>query len=102
MPHESMPAGAGLNIPDPDGGVQGPGHHVDPVELKIRNHEDWASVFIYSVTLGEKVIALFEDYKICAPNPKGEICQKRSQIVSLQCLFEGGVSLRKTRLGEDR
>ena len=72
MPHESMPAGAGLNIPDPDGGVQGPGHHVDPVELKIRNHEDWASVFIYSVTLGEKVIALFEDYKICvnAPKPK--------------------------------
>ena len=66
MPHESMPAGAGLNIPDPDGGVQGPGHHVDPVELKIRNHEDWASV-----SLREKVIALFEDYKICvnAPTP---------------------------------
>ena len=40
MPHESMPAGAGLNIPDPYGGVQGPGHHVDPVELKILNHED--------------------------------------------------------------
>ena len=56
MPHESMPAGAGLNVPDPDGGVQGPGHHVDPVELKISNHEDWASV-----SLREKVIALFED-----------------------------------------
>ena len=67
MPHESMPAGAGLNIPDPDGGVQGPGHHVDPVELKISNHEDWASV-----SLREKVISLFEDYKICvnAPKPK--------------------------------
>ena len=66
MPHESMPTGAGLNVPDPDGGVQGPGHHVDPVELKIRNHEDWASA-----SLREKVIALFEDYKICdcAPTP---------------------------------
>ena len=70
MPHESMPAGAGLNVPDPDGGVQGPGHHVDPVELKIRNHED--STFVFIMSLREKVIALFEDYKICvnAPKPK--------------------------------
>ena len=70
MPHKSMPAGAWLNIPDPDGGVQGPGHHVDPVELKIRNHEDWASV-----SLREKAIALFEDYKyvLMPRNQRGDL-----------------------------
>ena len=33
MAHEGMPAGTRFDIPDPDGGVQGPGHHVNPIKL---------------------------------------------------------------------
>ena len=33
MAHKGVPAGAGLNIPDPDGGVQRARHHVHPVKL---------------------------------------------------------------------
>ena len=33
MAHEGVPAGARLNVPDPDGGVQRPRHHVHPVKL---------------------------------------------------------------------
>ena len=33
MAHKGVPAGAGLDIPDPDGGVQRPRHNVHPVKL---------------------------------------------------------------------